>query len=389
MNKKPKVSVVIPVYNGANYLREAIDSVLQQTYKNYEIIVVNDGSNDDGRTRNIARSYGDSIRYYEKENGGVATALNVGIQKMSGEYFAWLSHDDVFCKTKIEDQIQAIMKSGDENTIAQGNYLLCSADLNQYIATDFDKYYSLEQICKSTFLLFWGESHFSNLLFHKNHFARIGMFDETLITAQDNDFIFRLLRGQKTVFVERTVSKVRLHSESGTSCIKFQVDAENRKLYYKMLKSLSVDEIKTMVDDETKLYAKVGGIIHSMGGQAEAEEISQMIKNCRKEVFLDTQELVWLKKEKLIIFGAGQYGRRLKYELDVMGIDIICFVDNSDEKNGLMIDGIPCFKPDHLYNCTDVIVIVAQKFYQPVMEQLSDMNIKKIMLKDEVESVLL
>src|SRR5690554_1481040 len=71
-----KVSIVIPVYNGANYLHEAINCALAQTYLNVEVVVVNDGSSDDGETERIALSYGDRIRYFTKENGGVATALN-------------------------------------------------------------------------------------------------------------------------------------------------------------------------------------------------------------------------------------------------------------------------------------------------------------------------
>ena len=82
----PKVSIVIPVFNGSNYLKEAIDSALAQTYKNIEIIVVNDGSDDKGETEKIAKSYGSKIKYFKKENGGVATALNFGIKKMTGKY---------------------------------------------------------------------------------------------------------------------------------------------------------------------------------------------------------------------------------------------------------------------------------------------------------------
>ena len=74
----PRVSIVIPVYNGANYLREAIDSALAQTYKNVEIIVVNDGSTDNGETEQIAQSYGDRIRYFRKENGGVSSGTCTG-----------------------------------------------------------------------------------------------------------------------------------------------------------------------------------------------------------------------------------------------------------------------------------------------------------------------
>ena len=85
----PKVSIVIPAYNASNYLSEAIDSALKQTYENIEIIVINDGSGDDGATRQIALSYGDKIRYYEKENGGSSSALNLGIVDMTGEWFSW------------------------------------------------------------------------------------------------------------------------------------------------------------------------------------------------------------------------------------------------------------------------------------------------------------
>ena len=110
-NYNPLVSIVIPVYNGANYMREAIDSAIAQTYKNIEIIVVNDGSSDNGETERIALSYGDKINYYYKENGGCASALNYGISKMKGEWFSWLSHDDVYFPTKIESQVNKVIKN--------------------------------------------------------------------------------------------------------------------------------------------------------------------------------------------------------------------------------------------------------------------------------------
>ena len=101
MEQLPLVSIIIPVYNGADYVAEAIDSALNQTYKNIEIIVVNDGSNDNGKTEKIVLSYGEKIRYFSKENGGVSSALNIGIANMKGEYFSWLSHDDMYLPSKI------------------------------------------------------------------------------------------------------------------------------------------------------------------------------------------------------------------------------------------------------------------------------------------------
>src|SRR5215470_19778957 len=107
----PLVSIVIPVYNGSDYLREALDSALSQTYPHVEILVVNDGSTDAGATEAIARSYGDRIRYFWKPNGHVASALNFGIQQMRGEYFSWLSHDDVYLPDKIKIQMALAVRA--------------------------------------------------------------------------------------------------------------------------------------------------------------------------------------------------------------------------------------------------------------------------------------
>ena len=105
---KDLVSIVIPAYNASNYIAEAIDSALAQTYQYYEIIVVNDGSNDGGTTRKVAKSYGDRIRYFEKENGGCSSALNFGIKVMRGRWFSWLSHDDLYLPEKLERLIALI-----------------------------------------------------------------------------------------------------------------------------------------------------------------------------------------------------------------------------------------------------------------------------------------
>lgn len=105
---QPKVTIIIPVYNGSNFLAEAIDAALAQTYHNCEVIVVNDGSKDDGASEKIALSYGDKIKYYYKENGGVSSALNFALEKMTGEWFSWLSHDDLYYPQKIEKQIAFI-----------------------------------------------------------------------------------------------------------------------------------------------------------------------------------------------------------------------------------------------------------------------------------------
>ena len=115
MAYNPLVTIVIPVYNGTNFMHEAIDCALAQTYKNIEVLVVNDGSTDNGATEEVAKSYGDKIRYIYKENGGVSSVLNTAIQQMRGEWLSWLSHDDLYYPNKIEKQISFINKLIKEN----------------------------------------------------------------------------------------------------------------------------------------------------------------------------------------------------------------------------------------------------------------------------------
>ena len=241
----PKVSIVIPVYNGANYMRDAIDSALEQTYKNIEVIVVNDGSNDNGKTDRIAKSYGDKIRYFSKPNGGVATALNLGIEKMEGEYFSWLSHDDVYCTKKIEHQIAELEKLINKKIVVAGCVDIVDEHLKTLYRIDpFKKYhdYQLENGC---FALMRGCINGCALLIHRELFSERGVFDESLLTTQDYDLFFRLFTNNKILFLKTFDVKSRSHPEQGSKkLLDFHIK-ECNELWKKMVDSLSeADMIK-------------------------------------------------------------------------------------------------------------------------------------------------
>lgn len=101
--QKGLVSVVIPTYNASVFVREAIESVLRQTYSLFEIIIVDDESNDG--TSEIVRSYGDRVCYYEKKHEGVSVARNFGVVHARGEFIAFLDADDTWEKDKLEKQV--------------------------------------------------------------------------------------------------------------------------------------------------------------------------------------------------------------------------------------------------------------------------------------------
>lgn len=186
----PMVSIIIPVYNGSNYLAEAIDCALAQTYKNMEIIVVNDGSNDDGATEKIARSYGEKIRYFSKENGGVSSALNYGIQQMRGEWFSWLSHDDLYTPQKVEHSIKALNRCDlreIEKVVVYTDGVLVRSDGSRI--KNFKQYFEEERIYLGEEVAYEiacnGVLCGCCLLIHKTAFDKIGLFDESLRYSQD------------------------------------------------------------------------------------------------------------------------------------------------------------------------------------------------------------
>ena len=99
----PAVSVVIPAYNAARFLKEAIDTAMAQTFTDYEIIVIDDGSTD--ATESIARAFGDKLRYFRQQNRGASAARNEGIRKATGKYIAFLDSDDLWAPEKLAVQV--------------------------------------------------------------------------------------------------------------------------------------------------------------------------------------------------------------------------------------------------------------------------------------------
>lgn len=100
------VSCVIPCFNGDRFLRACLESVLDQTHRLIEIIVVDDGSTD--ATAEIARSFGEVVRYHRRENGGPAAACNTGLALSTGDFVAFLEQDDLWCRDKLQRQLEVL-----------------------------------------------------------------------------------------------------------------------------------------------------------------------------------------------------------------------------------------------------------------------------------------
>lgn len=209
----PKVTIAIPVYNGADYLCEAVESALNQTYENIEIIVLDDGSNDGGRTRDIAKSFGSAIRYIHQENTGVAGALNHIIRVMRGDVFTWLSHDDIYLpqKTQIQVEYHNLIARRDTIIFSDVHYIDGSGKKIDESRFDYNRY-----ILSPKRALLDSAINGCTLFIPVHILQEFGPFDLALRYTQDYDLWDRILTKYDFYHLPLPLIKYRLHSEQGT-----------------------------------------------------------------------------------------------------------------------------------------------------------------------------
>lgn len=253
----PLVSIVIPVFNGSNFLNEAIDSAIAQTYKNIEIIVVNDGSNDEGHTEAIALGYGDKIRYFQKTNGGVATALNVAAKEVNGEYFSWLSHDDCYAPNKIEEQINYLTQLSEldrRKAIVYSDFSIFNTRVDHAIPVVTERVPAEE-------FTYWlatkSRLHGCSLLIPMRLIQVEGGFNEDLQTTQDYEFWFRLALKYEFHQLKKNLLYSRVH-ETQTSFVLSEIAKEEGiELHEFFLVQLASYNKKNNVSKEWEKYTKL------------------------------------------------------------------------------------------------------------------------------------
>ncbi len=277
----PLVSIIIPVFNGQNYLKEAIDSALAQTYDNIEIIVVNDGSTD--RTEEIAKSYSKKIKYYKKNNGGVSSALNLAIEKSNGKYISWLSHDDVYYPEKIEKQINLLSEligHSRENTVLLSNYSLINDKSELMFVQQFQEIHEEKKLNNPLYLLTNGLIHGCTLLLPKKIFEENNKFDESLKATQDYDLWFDVFPKYNIFFMKDVLVKSRCHQDQGSK--KIDSSKECDSLWIKMMDGISDKEKANISGSIPSFYKKIYKLTKNAGYSGAAKHALKVINRYKK-----------------------------------------------------------------------------------------------------------
>jgi len=282
----PKVSIVIPVYNGGNYMAQAIDSALAQTYSNFEVLVINDGSNDGGETEQIARSYGEKIKYHYKPNGGVASALNLGISKMTGDYFSWLSHDDLYSPQKIEKQIHSLLEC-EECLIAFCDYTIIDKDGKIIRECSVSSKAEISMRCFLALDVATG-LHGCSLLVNKKLFDEFGVFDESLKCTQDYDLWQRFAGRARFVHVKESLVFSRQHAQQDSKTKTDLCTEEADVLHSKILANIKGHELSAYFNDDISEAIKINKVFFDSGYYRTSTSllrgICRTFENCQRSL---------------------------------------------------------------------------------------------------------
>ncbi len=201
MNNSPQLSVIIPTYNRAALLGMTIESVLKQTFSDYEIIVVDDGSTDcteDAISQFLKErpTLGKRVRYFFQRNQGKSVALNRGLSEAKGEWIAFLDSDDLWLPNKIEEQFRALQTYGPESQACFTNARYINNP--DFQGTVFEhagrRYPAATGVLKEPieFIANPFGIFMQTILLHSKTMAKVGEFDPAFWTGQDEDFVFRL-----------------------------------------------------------------------------------------------------------------------------------------------------------------------------------------------------
>ncbi|MEB3215333.1 MAG: glycosyltransferase [Nostocales cyanobacterium 94392] len=214
------ISVIVPVFNGERTIEETIKSILNQTFSNIGIIVINDGSTD--RTLEIVEKILDSrIKIFSYPNGGLSASRNRGISQAKGEYISFIDADDLWTADKLELQWQ-VLQSNPQAGVAYSwtDYIDESSKFiksGRRIKVNGDAF---SKLLVTNFL-----ENGSNPLIRRNAFEKVGGFDESLPAAEDKDMWLRLAANYEFVCVEKPQILYRISNHSMSTNLKRQETA--------------------------------------------------------------------------------------------------------------------------------------------------------------------
>ncbi len=259
----PKVSVIIPAYNVAPYIGETLDSVFSQTFADYEVIVINDGSPDTEELERELTRFSDRVNYIKQENRGASAARNAGLHAARGEFVAFLDADDLWLPNYLDEQIKFILKR---------NCDLVCADAEVFSDGSHKAETYMESLMANapptadvTFIGLLSDEQSlitSGVVVCRERVFEVGLFDEALRNSQDFDLWLRLARnGTRMAYRRRALLRYRSRDNSLSGD---EVNVHRRELRV-------LEKVEREYDLSPAERAEVGSVIESRRAVLEFE----------------------------------------------------------------------------------------------------------------------
>jgi glycosyltransferase involved in cell wall biosynthesis len=212
---KGRFSVILPYYNGRDYIQEAVDSILGQTYKNLELLLVDDGSpskiDSDRLVALVDAAQDPRVKYHRKNNGGLADARNFGIEKSEGEFVAFIDQDDVWDKDKLRLQAEVFDADAgvqfictDAKTIGEQNEEMRIGEKWGYKGGTIPN--TVERLAMGDFVAF------SSVAFRRRAIAGVGGSNRAYVVVPDYEYVYRFAEKMDFYFIAKSLVHYRLHA---------------------------------------------------------------------------------------------------------------------------------------------------------------------------------
>ncbi len=361
MQETPKVSIVLPVYNGERYLKQAIESILDQTIRDYELIIVDDCSCDN--TNNMVSEYANQYSFINvvtnEINRGLPESLNIGFSVARGKYLMWTSDDNIMHKNALEEMLEVMEKNpnyglvfSDMNLIDENGDLIGSrsvGDCNIYKGNCIGACFLYKCECKET----------------------IGDYDEKRRYVEDYDYWLRIAERYNIYGLHKTLYDYRYHDNSLTVKKIRQVGMQLADLRLKY-----INKIIDNVDKDT-----LRAIVFEMMVCGDNRVLDFVSDEIKESIQFISKRKKKLDQDKIFIFGAGGLGRsaiNILHDKKIEG-----FIDNDSKKVGKTIEERKVISlNDYISNYREWGIVIATdlKYAYNIEKQLMDFGIMDAVL---------
>lgn len=387
MNNQPVFSVIIPTYNREKLLKRAIDSIISQTYKNFELIIVDDGSID--HTEELVENYKDDrIIYIYKENGGQNSALNKGIESAKGEYIGFCDSDDSWLSNKLEMHIAKYNSDEDIKVVYDLTGIIENGELILGRNDTCDGW-CYREVLEQGYL-----TSPTFLTCKKECFETIGLLPEDLVYGQDDDLCFKLCKHYKVGLIKEILGILHVDADNRVTSMRKKC-AED---YLELWNNYSSEVIDICgIEVLRKKYMKAICNFCFIDEINKAKETIRIVQDMYTEDIIETLQCQIKEKlnnsKKVILYGTGEIAKKLYkllvfYELDLEYFVTVTELDLCNHNFfGMEIKEIKNFNLAQYLNLP--VIVASKKYFDSMKKYAENMGFLKIISGEDILELML